>query len=355
LPRGFSYAPIPVLYLLLLLGVTILFPSLGGMSVALGVGLAGLILLLHRKGWSQSGRAAESLAEALAKARRLGEISKAAVQAEYDETLRKIEQRYEQTHAELSKQWDRADTVEEEFEAATRAKLELKTPRATAKNEAIFHRKLEEIEAERAARLEAIQAALQAQRKQLDAQYDDAMGQWAADEKNCWEELASSWEREISPLYQRLDALNATANAWFPPWTPELIAAWVPSATFLPATEFGRFITDIAAQTGTVPNDPRLALPGSPQINVPLALSFPTEGSLLFETSETGSEAVAATLNQIILRLLTTTPPGKISFTIIDPVGLGENFAALRLRRKPYQPAHLDPARPNRRTVGRTL
>ncbi len=34
-------------------------------------------------------------------------------------------------------------------------------------------------------------------------------------------------------------------------------------------------------------------------------------------------------LNNIILRLLATTPPGKLSFTIIDPVGLGENFAGI--------------------------
>ena len=34
-------------------------------------------------------------------------------------------------------------------------------------------------------------------------------------------------------------------------------------------------------------------------------------------------------LNNIILRLLATAPPGKITFTIIDPVGLGQNFAGL--------------------------
>ncbi len=34
-------------------------------------------------------------------------------------------------------------------------------------------------------------------------------------------------------------------------------------------------------------------------------------------------------MNQVILRLLATTPPGKLAFTIIDPVGLGQNFAGL--------------------------
>ena len=35
-----------------------------------------------------------------------------------------------------------------------------------------------------------------------------------------------------------------------------------------------------------------------------------------------------ASLQNVMLRLLTTLPPGKVRFTIIDPVGLGENFAA---------------------------
>ena len=30
----------------------------------------------------------------------------------------------------------------------------------------------------------------------------------------------------------------------------------------------------------------------------------------------------------MMLRLLTSLPPGKVRFTIIDPVGLGQNFAA---------------------------
>ncbi len=41
-----------------------------------------------------------------------------------------------------------------------------------------------------------------------------------------------------------------------------------------------------------------------------------------------GDEAFGA-INNIIFRLLSTTPPGKLTFTIFDPVGLGQNFAAL--------------------------
>ncbi len=60
-----------------------------------------------------------------------------------------------------------------------------------------------------------------------------------------------------------------------------------------------------------------------------MALSFPYHTSLLFETNDSGSEAVIGTINNVILRLLASFPPGKVTFTIIDPVGLGQHFAGL--------------------------
>ncbi|MEI6537233.1 MAG: FtsK/SpoIIIE domain-containing protein, partial [Verrucomicrobiaceae bacterium] len=64
-------------------------------------------------------------------------------------------------------------------------------------------------------------------------------------------------------------------------------------------------------------------------MTIPLSLTFPDQGSLLFETNESGDAVAASVMNNIILRLLATTPPGKLSFTIIDPVGLGQGFAGL--------------------------
>ena len=271
----------------------------------------------------------EAHATRLLEAQQLGAACEVAIEAAHREQVQAIERTYTQIYTEIAAQWNRADRIEEEFEVNTRTKLETKAPRANARNEAIYHRKIEQIEAGRAARLGAIHAESDARREQLTATHDTAMDQWSADEKCYWGELQSGWQREITPLFQKLELLNATASAWFPAWTPELAEAWTPPTSFIPATQFARIATDLAAQPGALPKDPRLALPGSAQIIAPLALSFPTEGSLLFETSESGDKSVIGTLNQTILRLLSTTPPGKISFTIIDPVGLGENFAGL--------------------------
>src|SRR6201999_399513 len=96
-----------------------------------------------------------------------------------------------------------------------------------------------------------------------------------------------------------------------------------------PATKFAHLEVDLTKQPEQPPTDPRLALPGPARVSIPLALSYPDLGSLLFETFESAGPAVMGTINEIILRLLSSPPPGKIAFTIIDPVGLGQNFAGL--------------------------
>jgi energy-coupling factor transporter ATP-binding protein EcfA2 len=56
-------------------------------------------------------------------------------------------------------------------------------------------------------------------------------------------------------------------------------------------------------------------------------LDFPGHCSLLIEAGPDQRAAAINTLQNIMLRLLTSIPPGKIRFTIMDPVGLGQSFA----------------------------
>src|SRR5262249_60490500 len=50
--------------------------------------------------------------------------------------------------------------------------------------------------------------------------------------------------------------------------------------------------------------------------------------SLRFEGGEAGRTGAVAALRAVMFRMLTALPPGKVRFTIVDPVGLGQNFAA---------------------------
>src|SRR5262249_19611776 len=63
-------------------------------------------------------------------------------------------------------------------------------------------------------------------------------------------------------------------------------------------------------------------------LHVPAFLPFPSRGGLLLQASGPGMPIAVRSLQAMMLRLLTTLPPGKVRFTIVDPVGLGDNFAA---------------------------
>jgi energy-coupling factor transporter ATP-binding protein EcfA2 len=63
------------------------------------------------------------------------------------------------------------------------------------------------------------------------------------------------------------------------------------------------------------------------QLEMPALLAFPTSRSLLFKTAAASRAVAARAVQSLLLRLLASLPPGKLRFTFIDPVGLGQNAA----------------------------
>ncbi|HEY2911302.1 MAG TPA: FtsK/SpoIIIE domain-containing protein, partial [Gemmataceae bacterium] len=90
----------------------------------------------------------------------------------------------------------------------------------------------------------------------------------------------------------------------------------------------GELTIDLAAIPNAIPTDARLAPPAELSGLVPLFAPFPDRASVVFRTRDEGRAAGVAALQAAMLRFLTGLPPGKVRFTIIDPVGLGDNFAA---------------------------
>jgi hypothetical protein len=80
---------------------------------------------------------------------------------------------------------------------------------------------------------------------------------------------------------------------------------------------------DLQQITDQVPR--QLTLPE--RFSVPATLAFPRHASLLIHTDHAGRATAIRTLQMVMARLLTSLPPGRVQFTIIDPVGLGQNFA----------------------------
>ena len=155
------------------------------------------------------------------------------------------------------------------------------------------------------------------------------MAKLNADNQARWQALETEWKDCLQPIYESIRAANAAAEELFPEWQSPAWKKWTPPQDFKNAAKFGRLEVDVAKFAEVMPKDRRLALPGPSTFSVPLVLAYPLAGSILFEAAKTGSDEPVETINNVIFRLLSTTPPGKLSFTIFDPVGLGQNFAAL--------------------------
>jgi len=331
LPKVFGFVPLPVVIILLAVVVFLMAVSQrGGFSVVpvvVGGLLAATVIGLHFFSRRQAKGLAAEIADDLAAARMLHEACHAAGAADYEQKCRRIQAAHEQTSERIGGEWTRGEDIKIDFEARVRKRLETRAPRALARNDRALQLGIERLTEARAGRVAAIQRETDVQRTAIQAERDAAMTQLQAGEADRWRELEARWQRAIEPLYAEVAALNATAAEAFPAWGSELVQSWKPAEGFTPATQFARLEVDVPAPIGTAAS--RLALPGPSQLSIPLALTYPRHGSLLFESNESGGAAVLACFNHIILRLLATTPPGKLSFTIIDPVGLGQNFAGL--------------------------
>lgn len=288
-----------------------------------------LVWLVHQAGMAKVRPQAKALAESLREARLQQESCQATVDAHTQQGRGAAQEAFDREVAELEEQKLRADDVAQDFEVRTKAKLEAQYPRLLAKIDAtLAHRVadleycqnslIHEVTTRDSAQIEALKAAQQAEVAALESS-----------ETRSWQQLETDWKNQITPVYEAISQMNSVTAARFPQWNPAYADGWQPPTDFAAATRFAQLEVDLARPGAALPRDPRLALPGPAKVSVPLCLSFPHQGSLLFETNETGGTTAIDALNNIILRLLATTPPGKLSFTIIDPVGLGQSFAGL--------------------------
>ena len=336
-PRFFSKVPLVVFFLLTAAVIAGLFWQLGKNPttyIAAGISAAvfGVIWIIHAVGSIKARPLAKVIAQALVESRQIiqGSIAAGPALAASREHIRKeIEAQYEVARADIDAKWAQADNIEQDFEQLQRRKIHAQMPRLNQKIDGILQRKVQYLESQRRgwhAQLTNEAAALE---KQLTEEQSTNLAGLTTHEQTSWEQIVADWQQEMVPIYREIEAIQTAANASFPAWDKALVEAWTPPTEFTPATKFGTLSLDLTKPPTPLPKDPRLALPGPTRVSLPLALTFPNEGSLLFETKDSGAASVIGTVNNVILRLLSMTPPGKLNFTFIDPVGLGQNFAGL--------------------------
>lgn len=141
-----------------------------------------------------------------------------------------------------------------------------------------------------------------------------------------WAALEDHWKSGIRGARSEINAIQSAAAELFPDWSSGA-SRWEPRSQTPPAIQFGTMQLDIRTLSGGLSTHPQLQVEMPELIDLPALLDFPQHASVLIEAREQGREAAVDSLQALMLRLLTSLPPGKVRFTIIDPVGLGQNFA----------------------------
>jgi S-DNA-T family DNA segregation ATPase FtsK/SpoIIIE len=149
----------------------------------------------------------------------------------------------------------------------------------------------------------------------------DRLERKQSDEQSAWQNAYAAAKAEVASIRQQVDRDC-------PSWETLLLGQWQPPDTMPQAIRFGWLSLDLRSKlTGSGPGGGVVGADDG-VFSLPAALDFPAATSVFIKTQDTGRRRAIELLQVMMLRLATSVPPGKVRFTIVDPVGLGQNFAA---------------------------
>ena len=286
----------------------------------------------------------------LAVAQARSELS-ATVQAAKLEAERKHRQLVERRDRDLAAENVRYEQTRERLKREHETSLRHMAANFAAKRRVIEERnerQLKEVEDKYPHQIERLEKEFERRTKELSESYRQKRAAAKEEFERESKRLRTTWSQGLAEFEAELGSMNRFCQALFPSWSDIDPESWKPQAFFsaaphngetasgdseqipagsLPALRFGHFDFDLQTLEGGLPKSPDLETPKAP-FELPALLSFPQRPSLLLEAEGEGRDVATQAIQNVMLRLVTSLPPGKVRFTIIDPVGLGQNFSA---------------------------
>jgi len=241
----------------------------------------------------------------------------------------RIQQEFDATTARLKTQWDEALAAGSRQRELAEPEIRSKADRAVAIHKRQFEQRHQEQEQSDPAHIHKLKVSAERERSGLSAIHQAAAREMQKELDGDRQTLTDKWKQRLEPILKDLSQSRTEAGTTFLPWDSAEWKNWNPPTELNPAAPFARLEVDLEITPDLQKELPDLNLADLTRISLPLCLTFPDQGSLLFETGETGRTEAIENLNQTVLRLLTVSPAGRLKFTLIDPVELGQNFAGI--------------------------
>lgn len=292
-----------------------------------GLLIATFALYFAGKQLSRAG--ARLIASDLVKARHWHELARERAEARYQQRLEEINSEFESTTRQRDEEWQQVLREAEEARNRRPGTIDEKKTRASQRNTAQHERLVRQCNLQHSAAVTRLRNEIAATETGLKSSRQAQLALLEQEHRRNLSAIQSDWQQQIKPVWAEIQAAERTAAELFPDWAATRWEGWSPPPTFPETAKFGRIDVDLEKLAEVNLADKQLGFPGPAHFSLPLLLKYPDQGSLLVETAKTGFEEAVGTLNTVLFRLLAGSPPGKVSFTIIDPAGLGQNFAGL--------------------------
>ncbi|MBN2064250.1 MAG: hypothetical protein JW745_05565 [Sedimentisphaerales bacterium] len=303
-------------------------PAFGvlGTTATLGTFLAGSLasILIWRKGRNRALPVYEQICKDLA-------LAGAALELRYEKATVELQAKKEKAKETAAKQLQaliekhNAAIKDIQLQAERQLKeLDAKSGVELANLKEERHIQLEQIEQDFTAGMTAIEqdyakasasalAEFQAQQQKYNEQYDNDL-----------ELIKQQWRKSTAIVQSAVDMISDLPGSIRQDFSDSSWSAFR-SCENLDKIRFGDLLIDTTITDQRALQAGSLELPAS--MKFPAVLSFPDKCSLLLHTRREGRQQAVDLLKATVLRLFTSLPAGRVHFTILDPVGLGENFA----------------------------
>jgi DNA segregation ATPase FtsK/SpoIIIE-like protein len=300
----------------------------GAVLAALGAGIGLWIVGSRRtKARTASREIHERLRASLTQARALDQPARSFVSHQRRHLLKRIEETYasetaarrqaiEARHTNRQSRRDRDLEQSAARAAAEEETIEGKAASALAALERKYPPRIEGLTKSRAEDLARIE---QEHRAALEAIESRRMTRWTA-MTTAWkaarEETAAVWaladrlDREAFHSWEALADESIPLPSQSPPWL-----------------RFGEMALTLRRIPGGISKHDALNHFGPEAWTQPATMPFPDESSLLIKTTTNEAERASDMIQALMLRIATGIPAGQSRFTIIDPLGLGKQFA----------------------------
>ncbi|MFP6669213.1 MAG: FtsK/SpoIIIE domain-containing protein [Pirellulales bacterium] len=271
--------------------------------------------------------------ELLRNAEDLQEQSLKALDAEFRQRSEDCRNKYAETMARRNQESENATAAHGKLVAAANEHRDTEIRTADTK----YTKQLDEIgasfESNRSelantypARLQKREQQYTQEHQQLHEEYEQQCNEINARRENQWHEMAIGWRQDLADFRNAVSAINGACTDLFPAWK-SIADNGRPQTDAVPeAILVGSYQVDLAKVESGIPDDQRLA-PLTTTFSMPVTLAFPEHISMMIRSTGLGRIKSEEFMQSVMLRLLVSLPTGRVRFTIIDPIGLGENFS----------------------------